>query len=268
MFDSHCHLDFAEFDTDRDRLVDQVRDGKVRDGRVQDGRVRAIHVPGVGPEQWARAAALTSTEGIGCGVGIHPQWLERLSSTELADALDALRAQARAQGAEAIGEVGLDGNVAKRAERASLDTQAAVLDVHLEVARSLELPIVLHVFQAQGRALEILQRHGPLPAGGVMHSYSGPAEMVESYARLGLFFSFAAPVTRDEARRPREAARAVPDGRLLVESDGPYQKLTGHRRGGPDDLPTICAAVAEARGTTAQAIAELTHDNAVRLFQR
>lgn len=257
MFDSHCHLDFAAFDDDRDETIARSR----RRG------VRAIHVPGVGPEQWVSAAALQAHDGIGSGVGIHPQWLSALSDAELADALDQLAPKARELNAEAIGEVGLDAPTAKRTGP-SIDAQVAVLDAHLEVARSLELPIVLHVFGPHGRALEALKRHGPLVAGGVLHSYSGPAEMVAEYAKLNLFFGFAAAVTRDNARRPLEAARAVPAERLMIETDGPDQALTGHERGGPEDLPTICAAVATARGEEVAAVTELTEANARRLFRR
>jgi TatD DNase family protein len=92
--------------------------------------------------------------------------------------------------------------------------------------------------------------------------------MVDAYAKLGLCFGFAAAVTRDNARRPLEAARAVPAERLLIETDGPDQALTGSERGTPEDLPTICAAVAEARGEKPAAIAALTEANARRLFRR
>lgn len=256
MFDSHCHLDFAAFDDDRDAVIDRAR----------HRGVPAIHVPGVGPEQWAKAAALQRHEGIGSGVGVHPQWLAKLSSAELKRALDDLGPKARALKAEAIGEVGLDAPTARKGP--DIDAQVAVLDVHLEIAQSLALPIVLHVFGPHGEALQTLRRHGPLPAGGVLHSYSGPAEMVAEYAALNLSFGFAAAVTRANARRPLEAARAVPADRLLIETDGPDQALTGNERGGPADLPIICAAVARARGDDEAAIARLTEDNARRLFRR
>lgn len=154
MFDSHCHLDFAAFDDDRDDVIARS---------LQNG-VTAIHVPGVGPDQWAKAAALQHHPGIGSGVGIHPQWLARLSPDALQRALDDLEPRARTLNAEAIGEVGLDAPTAKKGP--SIQAQVAVLDAHLEVARAIDLPIVLHVFGPHGKALETLKRHGPLPAGG------------------------------------------------------------------------------------------------------
>lgn len=256
MFDSHCHLDFAAFDDDRDDVIARS---------LQNG-VTAIHVPGVGPDQWAKAAALQHHPGIGSGVGIHPQWLARLSPDALQRALDDLEPRARTLNAEAIGEVGLDAPTAKKGP--SIQAQVAVLDAHLEVARAIDLPIVLHVFGPHGKALETLKRHGPLPAGGVLHSYSGPADMVPAYAALNLHFSFAAAVTRQNARRPLEAARAVPADRLLIETDSPDQALTGHPRGSPEDLPTIGEAVARARGDDPATVAELTAANAARLFRR
>ncbi|HHH27166.1 MAG TPA: TatD family deoxyribonuclease [Polyangiaceae bacterium] len=255
MFDSHCHLDFAAFDDDRDAVV----------ARARSRGVTAVHVPGVGPDQWAKAAALQHA-GIGSSVGIHPQWLASLSAAELEDALASLQVRAGELGAEAIGEVGLDAFTAKKGP--DVDAQVAVLDAHIEVAKALELPIVLHVLGPHGKALATLKRHAPLPAGGVLHSYSGPAEMVAEYSRLGLFFGFAAAVTRANARRPLEAARAVPAERLLIETDGPDQALAGHERGSPEDLPAICAAVARARGEEPATVAALTEANARRLFRR
>lgn len=260
MFDTHCHLDFEPFDHDRAAACE----------RAHGLGVLGVHIPGVFPEQWSRARSLAllhtdSGVRIGSGVGIHPQFLADLTPAALDAGLTNLQAAAMQEHAEAIGECGLDGPVAKRGGP-SLDDQVRVLDVHLEVARALELPIVLHVLRAHGRALEVLQRHGSLPAGGVLHSYSGSAELVPRYAQLGLCFSFGGVVTRANARRPHAAVRAVPSDRLLLESDGPDQPLLGRSRGAPEDLPVTAQAVAQLRGEPA--IAEITHANANRLFRR
>jgi TatD DNase family protein len=258
VFDSHCHLDFDAFDVDRAALLQRARAADVT----------AILVPGVSPEQWPRAAAMRSLGvGIGSGVGIHPWWLERLSATARDAALADLAAAAVRYGAEAIGECGLDGPLAKRTD-VGMALQIAVLERHLSVARALALPVVLHVMGAHGPALETLRRHGVVTAGGVLHSYSGSPELVAQYAALGWSFSFAAAVTRANARRPLERARAVPAARLLLESDGPDQPLSGARRSGPEDLARICAAVALARGEDVADIAALTAANAARLFVR
>jgi TatD DNase family protein len=258
MFDSHCHLDFAAYDADREAVWK----------RACECGVTACHVPGVAPAQWLAASELRRLDpAIGCSVGVHPWWLAKLRAPEVDAALHQLGSQARRLGAEAIGECGLDRATEKR-DGVALARQTDVLDGHLEVARDLGLPLVLHVFGAHGAALAALRRHGPLRAGGVLHSYSGPAEMVPDYAALGLSFSFAANVTRDNARRPLEAARVVPSDRLLVESDGPDQPLTGYARSEPAHLPTIVDALAAARGEPPESVAETMAGNAARLFAR
>jgi TatD DNase family protein len=258
MFDSHCHLDFDAYDEDREAVIERAR----------DAGVTAIHVPGVGPNQWARAAAVcAASDGLGVGVGIHPWWIGKLAPAQLDAALAGLAEAATRSRAEAIGECGLDGSVAKRGGP-GLDEQERVLDAHLEVARALSLPVVLHVVGAHGRALDVLRRHGALPRGGMLHSYSGSVELIEPYRELGLYFSFGGVVTRQQARKPRAAVVAVPAARLLLESDGPDQPLQDHERSVPADLAVTCAQVAELRGAPSEAVAQQTAANAMRLFGR
>ena len=106
------------------------------------------------------------------------------------------------------------------------------------------------------------------PVAGVLHSYSGGADLVPVYRDLGLAFSFAGPVTYANARRPIEAARAVPDELLLAETDAPDQAPAPHRggRSEPAFVAAVIAGLAAARGTTAAEIAALTTRNARRIF--
>ena len=252
MFDTHCHLDFDAFDHDRSAVVEQAR----------AVGVRAIHIPGVERATWPRVAALCTGEvGLGFGIGLHPWFLS--GDEELTD----LATVAERSGAEAIGECGLDGNRAKQGG-ASLTVQTRIFEQHLAVAIELGLPVVIHIVGAHGLAVEVLERHGPLVAGGVLHSYSGSAELVSRYAALNLSFSFGGIITRDTARRPRAALVAVPDDRLLLESDGPDQPLRGASRSEPEDVAIVCAQAAAIRGMSPTALAALTTTNANRLFKR
>lgn len=259
MIDSHCHLDFAAFDDDRGEVL----------ARAAAVGVREVVVPGVAPDQWPALPALRARHpGLHVAVGVHPMVVPDLDDAALDDALAGLEDAARRAGAVAIGECGLDGVVAKR-DGGAMDRQRRVLDAHAHVARSLGLPLMLHVFRAQGEALERVRAHAPYPAGGVVHSYSGSAEDVAAWVELGFCLSFAGAVTRPNARRPRAAAAAVPPDRLLVETDAPDQTPHGAptRRNEPGYLPGIVAAVAGARGEDAAAVARRTADNARRLFR-
>jgi len=100
--------------------------------------------------------------------------------------------------------------------------QREVFIEQLRLARALNLPVIIHDREAHQDVLNILRAEGPFPAGGVMHCYSGSAEMVPAYLELGFYISFAGPLTFRNAKKPRLAARQVPMDRLLVETDCPY----------------------------------------------
>jgi TatD DNase family protein len=153
---------------------------------------------------------------------------------------------------------------------APLALQEEVLAVQLRVARELALPVILHCVGAHARLLALIARDGPLRAGGVMHSYSGSRELIRDYVRLNLCFSFAGIVTRANARRPREALKAVPDELLLLESDGPDQAAEGvlPPRSEPAHVALVLAAAAEIRSQPRNLLAEITTRNARRLFAR
>jgi TatD DNase family protein len=123
------------------------------------------------------------------------------------------------------------------------------------------------MLRAADPLLAVLARDG-LPAGGALHSYSGSAEQVAPFARLGLHFAFAGPVTYEKARKPLLAARAVPPDRLLLETDAPDQTPRPHRgRCEPGFLAEVRDALAAALGMTSAEVDALTSENARRLFR-
>ena len=135
----------------------------------------------------------------------------------------------------------------------------------MRTARLVSKPLVIHVLRAHDAAPRILREERAGEVGGVMHSYSGGADLVPVYRDLGLCFSFAGPVTYPNARRPLEAARAVPNELLLAETDAPDQSSRGGRSE-PAYVADVIAALAAARGVSTEAMAALTTKNACRLF--
>ena len=248
LFDSHCHLDFPAL-TDRD-------DRRAMIARARSVGVDSVLIPGVGPAQWERSAAVR-WDGftIRRAVGVHPQNLH-------AEALDALASHAL-RDVHAIGELGWD-----RRGPATRAEQDHAADVQLELARTHALPVVLHIVGEHGHALERLRRHR-LVRGGVLHAYSGSAEMVPLYAALGLSFAFGPALLNERAERARHAARCVGDDRLLVETDAPDRALPGSApgRGEPADCLAVVARLAQIRDASVESIAELTHRNASRMFR-
>lgn len=256
MIDTHCHLDRAEFDADRDAALLRARQAGVTD----------VVVPAIGPDGWAALAAWAAANpGVHFGLGIHPQLLPELDAAGDGARLEALDAALARGGAVGVGECGLDGPSAEAG--APMERQVEVLRAHLRIARRRALPVMLHCLRAHDALLDLLAEE-PLPAGGVLHSYSGSAAQVPAYARHGLHFSFAGPVTYERARKPLEAARAVPRDRLLLETDAPDQTPRPHRgRNEPALLPRIAGALADALGTPPDALDALTSANARALFR-
>ena len=256
MIDTHCHLDQPSFDADRAEVLARARAAGVTD----------VVVPAVGPERWAGlVAAARTTPGLHAGLGVHPQRLPELDPRDDDRVLADLDAALARGGAVAVGECGLDGPTAGAG--ASMDRQLAVLAGHLALARRHGLPVLLHGWRAWAPLLALLERDG-LPAGGVFHSFSAPAAQVPAFARLGLHFAFAGPLTWERARRPQLALRAVPPDRLLLETDAPDQTPRPHHgRCEPAYLAEVARAAAAALGMTVAALDALTTANARRLFR-
>ena len=256
MIDSHCHLDTEAFDADREAAL----------ARARAAGVSGILVPGIRPGTWPALVTLArSAPGLRVALGIHPQIVPELAPGELPADLPSSLARAIEDAgplAVAIGECGLDGATGAR------DLQEAIFRAHIRAARALGRPLVIHVLRAHDLAPRVLREERAGDAGGVLHSYSGGVELVPVYRDLGLAFSFAGPVTYANARRPLEAARAVPAGLLLAETDAPDQAPAAHRggRSEPAFLPDVIAGLAAARGEPPAEVAARTAENARRLF--
>lgn len=256
LIDSHTHLDFETFERDRDAVLDRARAAGVV-GQI---------IAGVRPEHWPRQRALAARHpDIKWTAGLHPQVAAELAPAARDAALDALPSALDGEHpACAIGEIGLDRQFAPRD---TLPAQRAAFRAQLALARERDVPVVLHIVATHGEARDILARDGLPRAGGVVHSYSGSADMSARYVELGLHIGFVATVLRPAADKAHRAARAVPLERLLIETDAPTQSPPGHpRRNEPALLPLIARRIAELRGADVDTIADATRRNAETLF--
>jgi len=252
VIDTHCHLDVPAFDADRDEVL----------ARAAAAGVTGIVVPAIRPRTWQALVALGRAHPVlRVALGIHPQIVPELGPDEVLDA-DAIARAIEDAGACAVGECGLDGATGQR------ELQEQLLRAHIRAARATRRPLVLHVLRAHDAAPRILREERADEVGGVMHSYSGGAELVEVYRDLGMCFSFAGPVTYANARKPVEAARAVPGELLLAETDAPDQAPLAHRggRSEPAYVVEVIAGLAAACGVSVEEMAARTKNNACRLF--
>lgn len=254
MFDTHCHLDSEAFDTDRDAVL----------ARAAAAGVTRLLVPAIRPATWPRLLALFAEHAqVAIALGTHPQIVPELAPDEQLDPDRIARVIGEAgPRVVAVGECGLDGATG------DLARQEAIFRAHIRAARAVHKPLVIHVLRAHDRAPAILREEHAHEVGGILHSYSGGEQLVPVYRDLGMAFSFAGPITYPGARRPIEAARAVPAELLLAETDAPDQAPAAHRggRSEPAFVAEVIAGLAAARGITVAEMTALTTANARRLF--
>ncbi|MDX2012521.1 MAG: TatD family hydrolase [Myxococcaceae bacterium] len=256
MIDSHCHLDMPRFEADRSDVLE----------RAWAAGVTGLVVPGVAPSTWNALLEWPSRDRrVQVGLGIHPQFLPELDARDDEKHLAELDTLLGRGVAVAVGECGLDGPTR---ERVPMERQLRVLKAHFALARKHRLPLLMHCLRAHPELLKLLESEPVPEAGLLMHSYSGSADLTKKYVRVGCHFSFAGPVSFEEARRPIEALRSVPLDRLLVETDAPDQAPHPHRgqRSEPAYLPLIVEAMARARAEPHQTLTDALHTNTARLF--
>lgn len=209
MLDAHCHLDLY--------APERAPAEALAAGRAAG--VEGWVIAGVDPAGWRAQAALAAAEpDLWCCYGIHP-WTAAAADDEQIPGL--LRALSEALDGDprpvGLGELGLDHG--RRGPPATRARQLLVAREQLALARERDLPVVLHVVGAYGTVLELLRRDGLPRRGGMIHRYSGAAEMVPDLVRLGLYLSFSPTILH--VARAQGALRATPDERLLLETDAP-----------------------------------------------
>ena len=248
-FDSHCHLHLCEENGTLDEVV-----GRARAAGVTDMLTVGIDIPSS-----RRSVEIASAFGIKAAVGVHPN-----SSTEWDDAAETdLRELLSSDVVGAVGETGLD----FYRDYAPAETQRYAFVAHIELARSFDKALVIHTRDSMSEALDVLVDVGP-PERLVFHCWSGDDAQLKRALDIGAHISFAGNVSFKSATNLRTSAAAVPDERLLVETDSPYLSPEPHR-GKPNEprqVSFVGLAVAEARDVHVKALAELTNRNATALF--
>ena len=167
----------------------------------------------------------------------------------------------------AVGEIGLDYHYEDTDEAA----QKRAFCAQLELAEALCLPVIIHSRDAAADTLRILKdNRAKLRAGGVMHCFSGSPETAKEYLKLGLYISFAGPVTFKNARRLDEVAKIVPPERILAETDSPYLAPEPFRGtlNTPKNVVQVYEKLAQLRGEELFALAARIHENAKTLFYK
>ncbi len=254
LFDSHCHLQDGRFEGD---LVDVL-------ARAVACGITHMVCCGTRPSDWAAVMSLGQGHPeVIPAYGIHPWYVEAATDADWEIRLRELLAMDLRAG---VGEIGLDGAVRPR----RLEQQQSLFMRQLLMAQEFERPVSIHCRRAWEPLLEVLQKVGPLPQGIVIHAYSGSAELVESLLRLGAFFSFSGSITNPAYAKAGDLVRAVPQDRLLIETDAPDMVPHVLRDcadiNEPANLRVVAETVAGFTGRPIEAISALTSANAYRVF--
>jgi TatD DNase family protein len=169
---------------------------------------------------------------------------------------------ARAKQVCAIGEIGLDYHYHPETATA----QKELMDQMLQIAGRLGLPVIVHSREADADTVEMLAKRQNVK--GVIHCFTGNRSFVEKLVAIGFYISFSGIITFRNAAQVREAAKAVPDDRLLIETDSPFLAPEPHRgkKNEPVYVKHVAEALANIRGCPVEKIVEITSANAVRLF--
>lgn len=249
LFDSHCHLTDPQFDGDLKEVLGRARQAGVKEILTVSQNV---------PDSKQAVALCRKHKGLYCSVGVHPHEADGFRSSDVT----ALKEKCIEPSVRAIGEIGLD----FFRGISSKPNQEIAFEVQIELARMMDLPMVLHVRDASNRARPLLEDHGYFC--GVMHCFSMDHKVAEWAVEKGFWISFAGNLTYGD-KKLIELAGTIPPSRLMIETDAPY--LTPEpergRRNEPSFLPLTLVRMAEVIGLTPDETARLTRENARRCFR-
>lgn len=249
IFDSHCHYSDERFDEDREEILASMP-GKGIAGLLHAGS--DLETSRFGVEYSGKYPFMYTS------VGIHPEVVENLPPDYIRQLEDMAKSSKKVV---AIGEIGLDYHY----ENFNRELQMEVFENQLILAQRLGLPVIIHSRDATEDCMKLLRKYNPR---GVMHCFSGSAETAREVLALGMYISFTGVVTFKNAKKAVEAVAAVPDDRLLLETDCPYMAPEPFRGKRCDStmIPYIAAKIGEIKGKTADEVLVMCKENTCRLF--
>ena len=252
LVDTHCHLDFPEFDSDREEVIRRAKDA---------GIVSIINVASTLEGSKKSVALSGKYDCVYASVGIHPHDARGLNEFTFSE----LKDLAKKKKVVAIGEVGLD--YYRNLSPAGL--QQAAFRRFLHLAKETGLPLIIHCRDAREDLLKILKKEMAAPVKGVVHCFPADEELPNSILDLGMYVSLTCNLTFKNAAKLREMVKGlVPMDRILVETDAPYLAPEGRRgkRNEPAYMIKVVEEIAKLKGLTPEDVARVTTLNCVRLF--
>ncbi len=247
-FDAHCHLQDERFSVGIEQVL----------RRARQAGVESVMCCGSAPADWPGVAACARQPTVLVSFGVHP-WYAHDLPAGWQQTLSGFLAQTPS----GVGEIGLD-FAFRRADR---ELQTKIFLEQLRIAAELRRPVSIHCRRAWAALVEALKRV-PLPAGGMIHAWSGSADMVSELEKLGMYISFAASITRENNRRGVQSAQRVSLDRLLIETDSPDMPppASNGALNEPAFIHFVAETIAAVRQDSISHVASASVTNARRLF--
>jgi TatD DNase family protein len=256
LIDTHCHLDAAEFDADRDAVAQSA---------AQVG-VKMIVVPAVERANFQTVMNLSAQQPHVCyALGIHPMYVDNAKPSDLTLLKKLITEQLAMPNNKlvAVGEIGLDFFVTQQ----NCETQEYFFTEQLKIAKEFNLPVILHVRRAVDDVLKYLRKYKI--TGGIAHAFNGSPQQAEEFIKLGFKLGFGGAMTYPRALKIRELAKTLPIESIVLETDAPDippEWLGTKGRNSPQQLLKIAQCLADLRGLKITQIIEITGKNSVQIL--
>ncbi len=262
LIDTHCHLDDAAFDADRDDIARQA----LRQG------IAKLVIPAVARSNFDTVIAICNQhENCAYALGIHPMYV----NSAALDDIEVLRSYVQHNNPVAIGEIGLDyfANNPKNAKNTvsnnNFDLQSYFFTEQLKIAKQYDLPVILHVRHAIDDILKQLRKHQVV--GGIAHAFNGSFQQAEQFISLGFKLGFGGAMTYSRALKIRELAVNLPLSAIVLETDAPDipPEWLGQRgRNSPLEIAKIAQVLADLRQLNITEVLEITGANALKVLPK
>lgn len=251
LFDTHAHFDDERFDQDRYEVIESLKDFGV--GNV-------INIGSSMKTSESSVELAEKYDFIYASVGVHPSETGELSENDM----ERLKELAKHKKVCAIGEIGLDYHYLP--DDVPPDVQRKWFIRQLDLADEVGLPVIIHDRDSKGEALQILK--DKKVSNGVVHCFSGSAEIAREILNLGMMISFTGVLTFKNAKKAVEACREIPLDRLMIETDCPYMSPEPHRgeRNFSGYVEFVARKMAEIKGLSYDEIVDITEKNAKRFY--
>lgn len=260
LFDTHCHIDAAEFDRDRAEVID----------RALAAGLQGLLTPAVEKANFGTVRDLAHSTPVGAyAIGIHPMYVQRAAEQDLQWMREFIADHQHDPRLVAIGEIGLDFFVPDISHGAQKERQINFYRKQLDIALEFDLPVLLHVRRSQDELLKWLRRHGS--PGGFAHAFNGSLQQAQQFVQLGFALGIGGAMTYGRALQIRRLCCSLPLSSFVLETDAPDIApawLERGERNEPAQLARIAQELAELRQCDVRDVIAATADNAMRLVPR